>query len=371
MRFLAKLLEHWKLYLIPIVLFPIIATVYGQHKLSVYESSAYILVQRGAVIGSTTVGSITGNPYNTPAQNAVDAIDELLQSQSFIVRVAQNTDLVKQFDLNVRTNQDIITARIQREVSVAPSSVGQETFTITVDDKSAGLAQQIANSLITQFNTDYTQRQVQDDKRAEQLLSQQIESAKGQVSQDQQRVNQYLQTHSTITAATPDSQLAAYQQQYQSDQTHLQTLTVDLENVKQNELAVASGTLNVFSVLDQPRRPLQPTLSLKKLLVYPGAGLGLALALLVLIAGLRTVSDRSIHTQQDVRSIVEDLDLDITSIESVPVLHGIGERQRDEDEGSTYSGVLVPVLTVLPQLRGEEMTQELRRAVGVGADETR
>lgn len=371
MRFVAKLLEHWKLYLIPIVLFPIVATVYGQHKLSVYESSAYIRVERGAVIGSTTLGGITGNPYNSPAQNAVDAVGELLQSESFAVSVAQNTDLAKQYDLTARTNQDIVTTWIQREVTVTPSPVGQETFYIVVDDKSPLLAQQIVKSLIQQFSSDYTQRQLGDNQRAETVLRGQITQVSSQAAQDVQRINQYIQAHPNVTLGLPDTTLAAYQQQYQQDQAQLKVLQDQLSNLQLSNSALQNGTLSVFSVLDEPRQPLQPTLKLKKLLVYPGEGLGLALALIALIAGLLTILDRSIYSQQDVRSIIEDMDMDITSIEEVPLLHGIGERVRDEDEGATYSGVLVPVLTVLPQLSADRMTQEIRHAVGVAGDQTR
>jgi uncharacterized protein involved in exopolysaccharide biosynthesis len=371
MRFVAKLLEHWKLYLIPIVLFPIVATVYGQHKLSIYESSAYILVERGAVVGSTTLGGLSGgNPYASPAQNAVDAIGELLQSKNFLVTVAKSTDLATQYDLNLRRNQDIVASWIQADVSVTPSPVGQETFYVVVDDKSPRLAQQIAASLIDQFSSTYTQRQIDDNKRAEGVLVQQVAQASSQVTQDQQRINQYKNAHPSV-AYTPDDVYAAYQQQYLQDQTQLKNIQDQLAQLRLNNSALQSGALSVFRELDPPLVPLQPTLKLKKLLVYPGVGLGLALALIALIAGLLTLFDRSIYSQQDVRSIIEDLDMDITSIEAVPVLHGIGERVRDEDEGATYSGVLVPVLTVLPQLSADRMAQEIRHAVGVAGDETR
>ena len=369
MRFVAKFLEHWKLYLIPLVLLPIIATVYGQHKLTVYESSAYLLVQPAATLGSTTLGGITGNPYASPAQNAADAFNELLQSESFVVKVAQGTDLAKQYDLSVRKNQDIVAAWIQREVSVTPSWAGQKAFWIVVDDKSPGLARQIASSLIQQFSADYKQSELANYKRAESLVSQEIDQAKGQITQDTQRVNQYLTTHPNA-GSTVDPTLAGYQQQQTQDQAQLRDLQDQLQQLRTSESAVQSDLISVFTVLDEPKEPLLPTLKLKQLLIYPAGGLGLALALIALIVGLQTVFDRGVYTQQDVRAILEDLDLDIASIEAVPVLHGIGDRVRDEDEGSTYSGVLVPVLTVLPQLSSEEMTQELRRAVGVGTDES-
>lgn len=369
MRFLAKFLEHWKLYLIPIVLIPIVATVYGQHKLTIYESSAYLQVQPAATLGSTTLGGISGNPYASPAQNAADAFNELLLSESFDVKVAQGTDLAKQYDLSVPTNQDIVTAWIQREVSVTPSWAGQKAFWIVVDDKSPHLAQQIASSVIQQFSADYKQSALDNFKRAEALVSQEIEQAKGQLTQDTQRVSQYLTTHPNVGPTVPDATLAGYQQQQSQDQTQLRDLQDQLQQLRTSEAAVQGDIISVFTVLDAPKQPLLPTLKLKKLLIYPGGGLGLALALIALIVGLQTVFDRGVYTQQDVRSILEELDLDIASIEAVPVLHGIGDRVRDEDEGATYSGVLVPVLTVLPHLSSEEMTQELRRVVGVGTNE--
>lgn len=369
MRFVAKFLEHWKLYLIPLVLFPIIATVYGQHTLSVYESSAYIRVEGKAVVGSTTLAGIGGNPYNSPAQNAVDAINELLQSENFAVSVAKNTDIAKQYDLSVRANQDLVAKWIQQEVFVMPSTVGQEAFNIVVDDKSPRLARQIATSLLTQFETDYTQRELNNYKQAESMITEQIAQKTKQVAQDNQRIIQYEQAHPNISPTDPT--LAAYQSEYQQDAAQLKAYQDQLNQLHLSEFELQSDAISIFTVLDPPSLPLKPTLKLKKLLVYPGGGLGLALALIALIVGLQTAFDRSVYTQQDVRAILEELDLDIASIEAVPVLYGIGDRMRDEDEGSTYSGVLVPVLTVLPQLRSEEMTQELRRAVGVGADETR
>lgn len=370
MRFLAKFLERWKLYLIPVVLIPILATIYGQHKLSVYESSAYVRVEHAAVIGNTSIGGINGNSYNTPAQNAVDAITELLQSRTFLIRVAQHSDLAKQYDLNnSRADQDVVVSRLQQEATVAPSTVGQETFNVVVDDKSAVLAQQLVRSLISQFTDDIKQRELNGYAQEAAIVQEQIIQTQGQIAQDLAHISQYKATHPGVTDTTPDPTYQIYQDALTQDAATLKSENGQRDTLSQEKAAIENGTLNVFTVLDAPRQPLKPTLKLKKLIIYPGGGLALALALIALIVGLQTALDRGVYTQQDIRSLLEELDMDIASIEAVPVLHGIGDRVRDEDEGATYSGVLVPVLTVLPQLSSEEMSHELRRAVGIGADE--
>ncbi|MGH2515141.1 MAG: hypothetical protein ACRDHP_05750, partial [Ktedonobacterales bacterium] len=121
-----------------------------------------------------------------------------------------------------------------------------------------------------------------------------------------------------------------------------------------------------FLVSDQPRLPLNTTLHLKKLAIYPLLGFAAALALVLLIVGIQTVADRRVYSTQDLKTVTEDMDLDIPIVESVPMLRSIGRSNgHDEDADGSISGILVPVLTVLPQLGTGQMTQELRRAIGV------
>src|SRR5262245_33290995 len=141
MRFLVKLLQHWYLYLIPVLVLPIAGTLYAKQKLSVYETSALLQVNASdAVTGTNT----DFNSYNSPAQNGADRLNELMQSNNFLVTVASQTDLQHWYDLNNRGDQGIVAARIRGDVVIAPTSVGGHNVTLTVDDKSPTLALQIA-----------------------------------------------------------------------------------------------------------------------------------------------------------------------------------------------------------------------------------
>jgi uncharacterized protein involved in exopolysaccharide biosynthesis len=363
MRFLAKLLKHWYLYLIPVLILPAGAAVYAERTLKVYESSALLYIQNSDPTTGVNIAGFTA--YNTPAQNGANAMNELLQSESFTVTVAEVTDLANQYDLTTGGGQGAAYVRLHNDIAIAPSGVGGNTVSITVDDKDPKIAQQLAAGLITVCADYFSQQRLTLDKKAEQFLQKEITGAKEAVTQDTQRVNQYLAAHPALTLQSQDPTLAQLNQQLQQDLASVQTLNEKLSSVQFDEAAATTGNSQLFTVLDQPQVPTNSTLHLKKLIVYPLGGLGAALALVMLIVGLRTVLDRKVYSTQDLRVIAEDLELEVTNLLTVPQLTTGGRN----GSGDLLPGVLVPVLAVLPQQDSEALNQELRRAVGVSPDD--
>lgn len=366
MRFVAKFFRRWYLYLLPVIVLPVLATMYGKQALTVYESAALIYINKPTAINGA---SSSFNQYLTPGQNGANAMNEALLSETFVVNVARKTDLAKLYDLNSQYGQDAVTVRIRGEVNIAATAVGQNTLTVAVDDKSAHMAQQLAQALIDQFGVYFTQGQQNWDQTQIAFFNQQLQSANDQVRQDRDRLTEYLQQHPNVLTNTQqtDPTYQSLNQQLQSDQAQVNTLNNNLSSVNLDLAAAQSGVSNVFSEEDKPRVPLSSTLHLKKLVVYPAGGLGAALALIVLIVGVQTLTDRRVYSKNDLRTITENMELDIPTIEAVPVLRGLGKQHTTDDDPaeSGISGVLVPVLTVLPQLGAGQMTHELRRAVGV------
>lgn len=365
MRFLAKFFRRWYLYLLPMIILPVLAMDYGKQALTVYESTALIYINNPSAIGSSNT---TFNQYLSPAQNGANAMNEALLSETFVVSVAQATDLAGVYDLNSQYGQDAVTARIRAETLIAATSVGQNTLFVAVDDPSPHMAQQLADALIKQFTTFFTQGQQTLDQKQIAFLQQELDDANGKVQQDQAHITEYLQQHpNTLPSQQADPALATLQQQLSTDNTQVANLSGQISNIKFNLAAAQNGISNVFRVEDPPRLPLTSTLHLKKLIVYPIGGLGAALALVILIVGLQTMTDRRVYSKDDLRTITENLEIDIPTIEAVPLLRGLSRRHDPDDEASEsgISGVLVPVLTVLPQLGTGQISRELRRAVGV------
>lgn len=125
MRFVAKFFRRWYLYLIPIIVLPVLATMYGKQALTVYESSALIYINKPSAINGATTSF---NQYLSPGQNGANAMNEALLSETFVVSVAKKTDLAKLYDLNSQYGQDAVTVRIRGEVSIAAADVISSTL---------------------------------------------------------------------------------------------------------------------------------------------------------------------------------------------------------------------------------------------------
>jgi len=184
---------------------------------------------------------------------------------------------------------------------------------------------------------------------------------------DVKKLQDYTAAHPNAGAlgSPPDAQLQQLQGAYQTDQTTWAKLQDQLRSIKADELAATSNSSKFFSVWDPPLPPLRPTLHLKGLIPYSGGGLAAALALILLIVGTRTLLDRKVYSTRDLRNITEELELDIPVLNEIPVLAMLTRSSRRQHDDDVLSGVLVPILTVLPQSSTEVLNHEIRGAVGV------
>jgi len=372
MRFLAKFFRRWYLYIPLVIILPILGTVYGIHRLSVYQSQALVYINNpSAIYGSNNNSNF--DQYLSPAQNGANAMNEAMLSESFLVDVAKNTALAKSYDLNSQQGRAAVSTRLLSEITVTASAVGMNTLFVTVDDENPHLAQSIADQLIKQFTIYFSQSQITSDQMEEAFLQQQIDSAKSKVSQDQAHVTQYLQQHPGLavsgSAQAADPTYASLQQQLTQDQDNLSGLNSKLSSVRFDMAAASNGVSSIFIVRDAPQVPITTTLQKKKLLIYSGGGLALALALIALIVGLQTMMDHKVYTSTDIRDILEDMELEIPSVETVPLLRTNDSHSNSQSDSQfAIDGVLLPVLTALPQLSGGGMTAEIRDAIGIAPE---
>lgn len=364
MRFLAKLLKHWYLYLIPVLLLPVAGTLYGKQKLSIYETSALLYVHSSDALTGTNTDF---NSFSSPAQNGADLINELLQSTTFVVTVAQSTDLAKQFDLTNRFDQAIVAGRIRGDVTVLPSSTGGNLVTVTVDDKSPTIALQVATALLNSSSDHVESQRLNKDKADETFVRQRLDQVNAKVAVDLQKLTAYTNAHPEVLSVgrVPDAQYQQLQDAYKNDQTTWSKYNDQLNTIVSDEAAASTGNSKVFDVQDPPLPPLRPTLHLKGLIPYLGGGLAAALALILLIVGTRTLLDRKVYSTRDLRNITEELELDIPVLDEIPMLEMLTRSSRRQHDDDVLSGVLVPILTVLPQSSTEVLNHEIRRSIGV------
>ncbi len=364
MRYLRTFLKRWYLYVVPIILVPVIATAYGFNKLSLYGSTAKLYVDKPSFLSPDQFG---WNPYLSPAQNVAEQMSELLSIKSFVLSVAQKTDLANRADLTIAPAGDAAVARISSEVSVAAPGVGPHVVVVSVTDKEPHLAQQINQAFLHFFEAYYQLHRIADDDRAKTFYQNQVQSAQSAVEQDVAKEQDYCHQHLDTCAGTQvDPVLAQLQSQLSQDQQALRTFESQLAAVNQDLAATNTGTSDLFQVPDPPSLPY-PSLDKKKLLaVYTGGGLAGALGFVALIVIGLTQLDRKGYMTDDLRAIQDDLELDLLGgIVALPVIAGMNQHAQEHSEfDDTIEGILVPVLTALPRLPTSEVHRELRRAAG-------
>jgi uncharacterized protein involved in exopolysaccharide biosynthesis len=364
MRYLRTLVKHWYLYLVPLIIIPVLVTLYGFNKLTLYESHALLYVDKPVLLQSDQTG---WNPYLSPAQNEATEMQQQLAFQSFVVGVAAETELAQRYNLNTDAGKLQAYARLTSEITIdAPG--GPNVLRISASDKDPLLAQQIVAALLAYFQSYYQTNRLNIDKQAQTFYRGQLTAANATVDQDNAKILEYCRTHqeACVPPYQIDPALAELQSQLTLDQQSVKDLTSALTAIERDMQATDSSASSFFQVKDAPS---VPTLSLdkKKLLTtYTGGGLAAALALVALIVFIRTQLDRKVYGEDDLRIIQEDLGLPLGGgIVTLPVIAGMdAPPHANGDPDDALDGILVPVLTALPRLRAQDVKRELRKAAG-------
>jgi uncharacterized protein involved in exopolysaccharide biosynthesis len=368
MRFLRTAFEHWYLYLIPIIVIPILVTAYGLDKLTLYQSTAGLYVDKPVLLSTDQTG---WNTYLSPAQNEATEMVQLLSSQNFVAAVAAKTDLAQRYDLSTDAGKALVYARIIAEVAVVPSGIGPNILTITVSDKEPHLAQQLVQALLVYYPEYYQKHRLALDQEALTFDQAQLQVATDAVAADTAKIQGYCRLHPDACATSStqiDPALAQLQSQLTQDQQAETNYKASVNSISLDMQATDASSSTFFTVTDPPQLPSKPTLEKKKLvLTYTGGGLAAALALVALIVLIRTQLDRKVYAEDDLVAIQEDLGLLFGGgIVTLPIIVGMDAPTHSHGEpDDALDGILVPVLTALPRLRAQDVKRELRKAAGV------
>lgn len=362
MRYLRTFLKSWVLYLIPLLIVPLVTTAMGYQSLMLYQSAALIYVDKPVFL---TVDS--SNPWLSPADNQAMSMSELLQSESFVTTIAQQTDLAKMLDLTTENGRNAAYSVIGSELSVYATGRGPNTIVVSATDKSPHLAQQIVQASVTEFTSYFQSHRVQLDQQGIGFYEQQLATAQSQYAQDSAKLTDYLNRHpgASVTGGSTDPTLTSLTQQAAQDQTTITTLQAQIDSLRSDSQAATTGTATFLRVLDQPQLPLQPTLALRKLaMTYTLGGLGGAAGLDVAIIVLLTLLNRKVYFTEDLRKIGDDLELDGIMIEKLPNLATLGGGRPRPWIGGRSSSMLSPVMAALPRLHTRSVSEGFGSPVG-------
>jgi hypothetical protein len=371
-RFLVKFVKYWYLYLIPLLLIPTAATVYGLRKETVYESNATIYVQTNTFLKDFQ--SQDENVYATKAQNVADAMSQLLQSPSFLASVAQDSpSLNSLYGLDHPGNtagQDVAVARISGNITVSANNTRNIVFVTAADRTTRQVAQELAGAVITEFVAFYANKELDTLKAAQDFYTNQFSDINTKVASDWKAVSDYKNQNpgSGTSIGSTDAKWVELNTQLTTDQRTQSSIQSNIQLVAQAMAAANSGTSYDVKPLDSPTLPKSPMVKVSKALVYPIGALVGVLALLAIIAGVQTKLDRRVYNRGDVEGILDRLEWDPTAIEVMPVISmrgGRGSIKWEDRENSPVPALMTPVLASLPRPAGKQLrsgtTQAPRR----------
>ncbi len=356
-RFVAAFFRHPFTLILPAILIPLIVVFLVRSLASSYTSTATIFITNNPYV---TIPAGNNSIYDTPAQNLQNSISEYLTHNSFLLSVANHTDMPKTYKQGTPNINALMEQRIQAGLTI--TTAGSETLNIQYSDSNPHVAAQVITALLQQYLT----QSIQDAENTAQstiaIFQQKLQNDEAQLQADNEKINQYVQQHPN-TDPTTDSNLAVLQTTYQND---LAQVTADQQQLqKLNSSTGIIASLYTFEVTDPPTIPTTPTVKSKTTLTAMIGGVALGLGVSLGLIGLLAVADRRIHSRDD---LVEAFPLPV--LEVIPRLRGLVEEAPvvGSEEALTHLSP-VPVLATLPRFTESGGAQSASHALNSRAED--
>lgn len=303
-RILELVFRHWVkaigLLVIPVII--ALGIVWVQPRQ--YQAAATLwALQRYSVIGAT---GPEANLYATPASTQATALTELLQTRTFDLAVAKETNLASSFDAATRADPNTLNDAIVKEIStkVVPTPVGFNLYEIDYTSKDPQIAKQVITAVVSQFGAAATSFSTEAARQLIQTYQDELTQAEKSANTATEASTNYLLDHPRATAAT-DPVYSQLLQQAQGAQANVGSLEGKITSLNQQLATVGDGSQGLYTVVDAPRVNTQAVSRLKT--IELGAGIGVAVGLLAVTLLLVALArrDRSVYAPEDLRRIMD------------------------------------------------------------------
>lgn len=245
--------------------------------------------------------SIQGwNQYLTPAQNTVDALDQLRGTDSFVNTLTSRLDAMNTFRDAGERDSVMATAATDIVITTTGSHLVSLTYTCP--------RQPICTNVLVA--TEQIYREWLSDQQTAQanvaiaFYTGQLADAQAKLSSDQTALTNYLAAHPNIKPADASliPQLDQLTRNVDGDLSQVAVLQQKLDDTKLTDAAVNQTDSTVLKVIDRPRTVGGKLSSLprKQMLIAGGAGIALALVVLVFMAW----SDRTVREARDLEAFL-------------------------------------------------------------------
>lgn len=303
-RYLENYFQHPFLFLLPLLLMIAAGVVTTAIAKTNFESKGIMFVQEDTLIGTVSSVQDDGFGWVTPAQSTSDELNELLQTDSFIRIIIQQTNLESKMNQGEKVVNDTF-QEVRKAFSVYPLGQNQLEISVTYEDRE--IAFQLANAAVNSFIDWQISADKQDTNAARTFLETLVPQYKSEYDLSVSELETYLLQHpAPIRGERPaieDLQIERLRSNVAIADNRYQGALESLEQIRLEEVVVEGKTRQTYSIIDAPARPRNP--ELQDIIIDTGINIGIFVAVglaltLIGIAG-STMLDRSLNYPVDVR----------------------------------------------------------------------
>lgn len=270
-----------------------------------YQATARLwAIQRYTIIGATGLES---NLQATAAMTQATALTELLQTQSFDLAVARDTDLAKHINVpasDTQALQDALFTEISTHVEVTAG--GDNLFVITYSNTDPVLAEQVVQAVVAHYGVVSSSHATEEGQQLLKSYQELLPSAQDKANKAAQAVAQYLQAnHLTATAAQSDPEYKVLNEQANQASAAVTSILSAISQMNQQLAAVNTGAEGLFRVMDAPTVPSRPESRTKSIMLGGGAGLAIGLLASIIYLLILVRLDQSMYSSADMLAITD------------------------------------------------------------------
>jgi capsular polysaccharide biosynthesis protein len=306
LRFLESYFRHRWLYLLPLLLMAGVAIFYFVTVKPTYIVRGVLYVQQQSLLASLTSLRSDGFSVLTPAEATAQELGDLLQTDSFIRALIQQTDLEATLGTGDMTIGETI-EEVRKAVWV--ETQGPNQVRISAAWERPQVAYQLATASLESFIQWRINADRQESEVAQAFFAGLLEQYRGELELARVDLQSYLAAHpEQLRGKRPDvEQLEIDRLKAAVDlaQTRFSSVLAKDEDARLAMAQAESDARQTYLLIDSPAMPTEPETSLRKvalnMLVY--LSLGLILTVVAVAGGM--MLDRSLTFPVDARNRLE------------------------------------------------------------------
>ena len=260
-----------------------------------YESVSRVLVQSARF--EQTDPNSGCNPYISLAQCIAGSMNMLLSTDQFAAEVAAEAGLPVTTEADRATSVQVV----RSGTSVAAAGDGLVVIWHTSDNPAE--AQRLTAALVATYDKRYIEIVRRDGESATRFYEVQLENDKRAQFEATTAFARWRESAPASAMAGTDPEYTRLQGEVQLANRRVQETADRLDEIEQFVASVEQNRQDAFDIVDPANVGVPVTTGLRKLMVFPVAGLLLALSISAALFAFLMKTDRSVRVADDLRAI--------------------------------------------------------------------